>query len=111
MEYGNLEFKEKVEKDRIKLRKIYNNLKSDYFLRKVFSNLIQKKILNIVKYNNKIKNRISINIKNYKDYSEKYSSIEIEIKPAKNKNDNFINIKKEDEIYFHIYILIMIKKK
>ena len=83
---------------------IYNNLKGDYFLRKVFKNLETKKILNIKKYNN-IKKRINININNYKEYSEKYSSIEIEIKPVNNNNKygNFINISEKDEKYYHIY--------
>ena len=39
----------------------------------------------------------------YKGYSEIYSSIEIEIKPAKNKYVDFMNIKKNNEIYYHIY--------
>ena len=32
-----------------------------------------------------------------------YSSIEIEIKTVKNKYDKFINIDKENEMYYHIY--------
>ena len=39
----------------------------------------KKKSLEIIKYNNNIKKRINININNYKEYCEKYSSIEIEI--------------------------------
>ena len=54
----------------------------------------------MVKYNKNIKNRIYININNYKEYSEKYSSIEIEIKPVNNKYDKFINIKDEDKKYY-----------
>ena len=42
-------------------------------------------------------------IKDYKEYSEIYSSIEIEIIPAKDQYSNFINIDKENEIYYHIY--------
>ena len=57
----------------------------------------------MVKYNKNIKKRINININDYKEYSEKYSSIEIEIKPVNNKYVNFINIKKEEELYYHIY--------
>ena len=44
-----------------------------------------------------------MNINDYKEYSEKYSSIEIEIKPVNNKYGKFINIKDEDKIYYHIY--------
>ena len=103
MESGNLISKEKKEKNKIKLCVKYENIKADYFLIKVFNNLEKKKTLNIVKYNKNIKERINININDYKEYSEKYSSIEIEIKPVNNKYDKFINIKKEDEIYYHIY--------
>ena len=49
---------------------------------------------------------MNININDYKTYSEKYSSIEIEIIPIipkKYENGQFMNIKKEDEEYYHIY--------
>ena len=84
-------------------KNIFKNLKSDYFLQLLFNNLLEKKSLDIIKYNNNIKNRINISIKDYKEYSEIYSSIEIEIKPVNNKYGTFININKEDEIYYHIY--------
>ena len=82
---------------------IFKNLKSDYFLQKVFYNLLKKKSLDIIKYNNNIKERINITIKDYKEYSEIYSSIELEIKPVNNKYGKFINIDKKKEIYYHIY--------
>ena len=104
MEFGNLISKEKEEKSQIKSKFKYEKIKADYFLRKVFNNLEKVRILNIVKYNKNIKNRINININDYKEYSEKYSSIEIEIKPVKYKYGKFINIIKENEqIYYHIY--------
>ena len=103
MESGNLVFKEKKEKDQMKSVSKYENIKADYFLIKVFNNLEKRKALNIVKYNKNIKKRINININDYKEYSEKYSSIEIEIKPVNNKYNKFINMKKEEEIYYHIY--------
>ena len=43
-----------------------------------------------------------MSIKDYKEYSEIYSSIEIKIKPVNNKSDKFININ-ENEKYYHIY--------
>ena len=46
---------------------------------------MKKKSLDIIKYNKIIKDRININIKDYKEYSEIYSSIEIEIKLVNNK--------------------------
>jgi len=45
---------------------------------------------------------INININRYRKYSEKYSSIKIEIKPMENEYDKFINIKKENKEYYHI---------
>ena len=63
---------------------------------------MKKKSLDIIKYNKKIKERINLSIKDYKEYSEIYSSIEIEIKPVNNKFGKFINMN-ENEIYYHIY--------
>ena len=103
MESSDLVSKRKEENNQIKSKDIFNNLKADYFLQKVFNNLETKKSLNIIKYNNNIKKRINININNYKEYSEKYSSIEIEMKPVNNKYGQIINYKKEDEKYYHIY--------
>ena len=57
----------------------------------------------MIKYNKNMKKRIKININNYKEYSEKFSSIEIEIKLVNKKHGKFININKEVEKYYHIY--------
>ena len=73
----------------------FKKLKSDYFLQLLFNNLLKKKSLDIIKYNKNIKDRINISIKDYKDSSELYSLIEIEIKPTKNKYGKFININKK----------------
>ena len=101
MESNDLINKEKV--NQLKSKNKYEQLKSNYILRLLFHILDKKKILNIVKYNKNMKKRINININDYKEYSEQYSSIEIEIKPIINKYGNFVNIKKEEEIYYHIY--------
>ena len=103
MESGNLISKEKKKKNQIKSVFKFENIKNDYCLQKVFNNLEKKKTLNIVKYNKNIKERINININDYKECCEKYSSIEIEIIPIKNKYGEFINIKRENEKYYHIY--------
>ena len=50
-----------------------------------------------------IKKRINLNINDYKEYSEKYSSIQIHIKPVNKKYGKFINFKTENENYFHIF--------
>ena len=44
---------------------VFKNLKNDYFLQKLFHNLLKKKSLNIIKYNKNIKKRINISIKDY----------------------------------------------
>ena len=102
MESDNLISKVKVEKNQLKSIDKFNNIKSKYILVKVFKNLKKEKTLNIVKYNENIKRRINININDYKEYSEKYSLIEIEIKPVSKKYGKFIN-NEEEEIYYHIY--------
>ena len=103
MESSNLISEANKENNQIKSHSKYQNIKTDYFLEKIFNNLEKERTLNIAKYNKNIKNRINININDYKEYSGKYSSIKIEIKPINNKYGEFINIKKEEEIYYHIY--------
>ena len=95
--------KEKTESNKIKSKNIFKKLKNDYFLQNLFDYLLKKKSLDIIKYNKNIKKRINISIKDYKEYSEIYSSIEIEIKPVNNKYGKFININEEDKKYYHIY--------
>ena len=103
MESDNLVLKEKAEKNQNKSINKFNNTKTDYFLKTVFNNLEKKKMLDLLKYNKNISNRINININDYIEYLEKYSSIEIEIKPVNNTHGKFINFKNKDEKYYHIY--------
>jgi len=79
------------------------NLKSDYFIQKFFKYMPERKSLEIIRYNKSIQKRINININHYKGYSEKYSSIELDIIPMKGKYGKFININEEVKKYFHIY--------
>ena len=92
MESNNIVSGENLEKKQIKSFTKYVNIKADYFLQKIFDNLGKKRTLEIVKNNKNIKKRIHLNINDYKEYSEKYSSIEIEIKPVNNKYGKFVNI-------------------
>ena len=101
---------EKSKYTQIKSKDIFKNLKSDYFLVKMLDNLNKKKILDIIKYNKNIKNRINININDYKDYSEKNSSIEIEIeiipdysKYFRNFSGKYYFIDADKEKYYHIF--------
>ena len=95
--------KEKEHSKPITSENMFKKLKSDYFIQKIFGYIHKKKSLETIRYNKNIQKRINININHYKDYSEKYSSIEIEIKPMENEYGKFINIKEEDKKYFHIY--------
>ena len=90
---------------------LLKNIKSNFILKKFFDYIDKKKAIESIKYNKSIQKRINININHYKEYSEKYSSIEIEIKPIENKYGRFINIKEEDEEYYHIYYNDNKKKK
>ena len=87
----------------IKSKNKFINIKSDYFIQKLFDNMQKRISLKIIKCNINIQKRLNININNYKDFSEKFSSIELEIIPIQNKYGPFIQIKDEDKQYFHIY--------
>ena len=78
------------------------NIKSEYLLKRLFEHFMKKKTLEIIKYNKKVKLRCNIDINDYKEYSEKNSTIDIEIIPVKNKYGKFININEEDKLYYLI---------
>ena len=82
---------------------ILESLKSDFFLEKLYDIMPKKKKLKIVKCNKKVQNRLNLGVKDYKEYSETFTPIEIEIIPTKGKYGKFINIKENDELYYHIY--------
>ena len=81
----------------------FDNIKSDYFLQRIFDYLKRNKLLEIVKYNKKLQNKLNLNINSYKEFSLLYSSIEIEIKLDDDTYGEFINISEEEKEYFHIY--------
>ena len=80
-------------------------IKSSFFLPvKMGVFFSEKKKLEIFKYNKKIQKRLNLSISDYKEYSQLYSSIEIELKFNNNKNKfynnnkkNYINFKKKNE--------------
>ena len=85
-------------------KQLFNKIKSKYILQIVF-NFIKKNLsLEIIKKNKQIQKRIGINLNNYKEYSEKYSTIEIEVIPVQEKYGKFINIQQGDNKYYHIYL-------
>jgi len=103
MNYNAIPKNEKEKINKTKSNDKIKNLKSNYFLIKLFGILSKKKSLEIVKYNKNLRRRINIGIKNYQEYLDIYSKIEIEITPSKDCSGEFININKKDRIYFHIY--------
>ena len=100
--------KVEIEIDETKSKNLIENIKSKFILHKIFNNLQKKKLLGMAKYNKNLNERINININDYKEY---YEQIEIEIIPVDNKYGKFINIKKGDEKYYHIYFNNNIKKE
>ena len=101
---GNNSSKENnKENESTKPNPIIENIKSKYILSKIIDIMPKKKKLEIVEYNKKIQNRLNLDIKDYKEYSETFAPIEIEIIPIKEKYGKFINIERENEKYFHIY--------
>ena len=82
-----------LEKEELAFNKSKNklmNIKSYYFLPKIFDYMLQKKTLKIIKISKNMQNRLNINVKNYKEYCETFSSIEMEIIPIQNKSGKFL---------------------
>ena len=99
----------------VKSKANLENIKSDYMLKNLF-NIMKKNIsFKIVKYNKKLQKRLNLNFNSYKDYSQLYSPIEIEIKiwenqydkynifEQSNKKNMFINKLDEVKEFYHIY--------
>ena len=95
---------DKEELNQVILKHQFDYLKSDYFLERMSNNMHKRKLLEIIKYNKKIQQRLNININHYKECCETYSSIEIDILPIPKKYGIFIYFEnEEDEKYYHIY--------
>ena len=91
------------ENESAKPNPIIENIKSRYILSKIYGIMTQKKKLEIVRWNKNIQNQLNLDIKDYKEYSETFTPIEIEIIPKKCKYGTFINIDENDKLYYHIY--------
>ena len=77
---------------------IIKKIRSKYIQIKIFDNLEEKKLLNIVHYNKKYQKLMN---KRLKDYKNEYSKIEIEIIPKKNTYGEFIHFKRNYKIYIN----------
>ena len=71
---------------------------SKYIRIKIFDNLEQIKLLNIINYNKKYQKLMG---KKLKDYIKESSKIEIEIIPKENIFGEFINVRRNTQIYFN----------
>ena len=80
----------------IKSQNKFINIKSNFVLKKIFNHLDKNKALKIIRYNTNIKNRLNIDIEDYK-------SILMDIIPIPNKYGPFINIEEKIKNIF-IYI-------
>ena len=76
-----------------KSKNILNNIKSVYILEKIFDNISINKRLGIIQYNKKIQKKLGLSINDYSQFLpiNKYGEYQ------------FINIKKYNEKYYHIY--------
>ena len=102
MDHNNISNNEELNQKEYKAG--FENIKSDFVLKKIFVYIEKIKLLKIIESNKKMKTRLNINIDDYKEYSQLYSSIELELKPDENiKRGNFINIASEEMPYYHIY--------
>ena len=62
-------------------------IRSIYIMKHIFNNILQNKLLNIIRYNKNIRKKLNIQINNYK---EEYFKIVIEIIPVEEKYGKFI---------------------
>ena len=76
-------------------------IKSDYILKKIFSHMNKPRTMKIINHNKNFQRRLQLTFEDYKEYSETFSPIVIEITVAKDKSGSFINI--YNSAYFHIY--------
>ena len=92
----------KVESNQTGSQVDLNNIKSKYILKIIFDMLGKKESLNIIKYSKRMQKKLNYNNNDYKEYSQTFSPIEIELIPLKNEYGAFINIE-ENESNYHIY--------
>ena len=72
-------------------------------LKKIFNVVSKNKLLDIIKCNKKLQQKLNITINSYKEYSQLYTTIEIELKITNNRYGKFINIPENQNEYYHIY--------
>ena len=101
MNSKNASIKEKLKQ--IKSKNSLENIKSTFIFKKIFEYTEKNKSLEIMRYNKRLQKRLNLSIDDYKEYSQLYTPIEIELKIVDNKYGDFINISNEEKKYYHIY--------
>ena len=85
-------------------KNLFNNIKSNFIFKKLIDYACKKVSFRIIKYNKNLQKRLNLSLNDFEECSKIYSSIEIEIKPVKEKYGHFINIlREEDKFYYHIF--------
>ena len=81
-----------------------NNIKSKYIFKIIFDYLKKGKAFKIIHYNKDLQNRLDISFKDFKEFYEIYSPIEIEIIPINRNNGvpfSYISIKENFRVYYN----------
>ena len=103
----NPENESKIDKSKPQITKAdFENLRSNFILKKIFFIISRYKFLEIIKYNKKLQKRVGLNINNYEEFSKLYSSIEIELKIGFEKYDKynkFINISDKEKNLSYLF--------
>ena len=100
----NRKANEKSQANKLTKNIILANIKSKYIYKKVIDNIKKTKYLQIIKYSKIVQQILGLDINYFKDFSEKYTEVELEIIPCDNKYTKFINIVNEqDRAYYHIF--------
>ena len=82
----------------------FDNIKSIFILKIILGNVYKKVSYGIIKYNKRYQNKLDLTLEDYKEANKIYSTIVIEIKPAKDNYGKFITILNEKEKnYYHIF--------
>ena len=92
-----------VFKNQLKSKVAFENIKSNFILKQIFKIMKKNTLFKIVKINKKLLKKLDLNINDYKECSQFYSSIEVELKIEENKYGKFINIPDKEKDYYHIY--------
>lgn len=85
-------------------KNILTRIKSNIILKIIFHKLKYYKLLNIIKYNKNIQNKLNLDIRDYKECCDKNSETEIEIIPVKGQCGIFFNNLHGNFLYLYDWV-------